>query len=50
MDVGDLWLVLSQDVALVGGIQSPMVSWIGAAGILALCLWQSTIRVKPNIS
>ena len=39
--LGDLWLLLSQDLTFIGGIQSPMMSWIGAAGILALCLWQS---------
>ena len=50
MDVGDLWLVLSQDVTLVGGIQSPMVSWIGAAGILVLCLWQSAILLRGRFT
>lgn len=50
MDVGDLWLLLSQDVTLVGGIQSPMVSWIGAAGILVLCLWQSTILLRGRFT
>jgi hypothetical protein len=54
MDVGellsDLWLVLSQDVTLIGGIQSPMVSWIGAAGILALSLWQSTTLLRGRLT
>lgn len=50
MDVGDLGLVLSQDVTLVGGIQSPMVSWIGAAGILAVCLWQSAILLRGRFT
>ncbi|NGZ97004.1 MAG: hypothetical protein CV089_12955 [Nitrospira sp. WS110] len=54
MDVGellsDLWLVLSQDVTLISGIQSPMVSWIGAAGILALSLWQSTTLLRGRLT
>lgn len=50
MDVGelliDLWFVLARDVTLMGGMQSPMVSWIGAAGILALGLWQSATLLR----
>lgn len=37
-----LWEWLTRDVTVVGGLQSPMLSWIGAAGILVLCLWHST--------
>ena len=44
--LGDLWLVLSQDVTIVGGIQSPMLSWIGAVGIVALCLWHATMLFR----
>lgn len=54
MDVGkplrDLWLVLSQDVTLIGDLQSPLVSWIGAAGILALSLWQSTTLLHGRLT
>lgn len=50
MDLGhrfeDLWLVLSQDVTIVGGIQSPMLSWIGAVGIVALCLWHGSVLFR----
>lgn len=53
MEVGDplghLWLVLSQDVTIVGGVRSPMLSCIGAAGILVLCLWQSTMLLRGRI-
>ncbi len=35
------WELLSRDIALVGGFQSPLVSWLGAGGIVALCLWHS---------
>jgi hypothetical protein len=47
--LGDLWSVLSQDVTIIGGVQSPMLSCIGAAGILALCLWQSTMLLRGRI-
>lgn len=33
------WQFLSQDISLVGGFHSPLLSWLGAGGILALCLW-----------
>lgn len=46
MLLGDLWFLLGQDVTLIGGLQSPMVSVIGGAGILALCLWQSVALLK----
>jgi hypothetical protein len=39
--LGDSWQFLSRDVSLVGGFQSPMLSWLGAGGIVALCLWHS---------
>jgi hypothetical protein len=28
-------------MALLGGFQSPLVSWLGAGGIILLCLWHS---------
>ena len=41
-----LWELLTRDVTIVGGLQSPMLSWIGAAGILTLCLWHSTVLIR----
>lgn len=35
------WDLLGRDMALVGGVQSPLLSWLGAGGILLLCLWHS---------
>ncbi|WHZ27165.1 MAG: hypothetical protein OJF51_001961 [Nitrospira sp.] len=40
------WEWLTRDVTVVGGLQSPMLSWLGAAGILALCLWHSAVLVR----
>ena len=36
-----VWEYLTQDVAVIGGLQSPMLSWIGVIGILSLCCWHS---------
>ncbi|MGC4097484.1 MAG: hypothetical protein QM706_10240 [Nitrospira sp.] len=41
-----LWEWLTRDVTVVGGLQSPMLSWIGAAGILSLCLWHSAVLIR----
>ena len=41
-----IWEWLTRDVTVVGGLQSPMLSWIGAAGILVLCLWHSTVLIR----
>ncbi len=41
-----LWDLLTRDVTVVGGLQSPLLSWIGAAGILTLCLWHSTVLIR----
>ncbi|MDF0676691.1 MAG: hypothetical protein P0120_20500 [Nitrospira sp.] len=41
-----LWELLSRDVRAVGGLQSPMLSWIGAASILTLCLWHSAVLIR----
>jgi hypothetical protein len=43
MPASDLWEFLTQDLAIVGGLQSPMLSWIGMAGILALCCWHGAV-------
>ncbi len=48
--LGDLWSVLGQDVTIIGGVQSPMLSCIGAAGILVLCLWQSTMLIRGRFT
>ncbi len=39
----DLWEFFTQDLAIIGGLQSPMLSWIGMAGILALCGWHGAV-------
>lgn len=44
LDAG--WQMLSRDVALVGGFQSPLLSWLGAGGIVLLCLWHSMILIQ----
>jgi hypothetical protein len=33
-------------MALVGGFQSPLVSWLGAGGIVLLCLWHSVFLIQ----
>lgn len=39
------WDLLSRDMAVVGGFQSPLLSWLGAGGIILLCLWHSIFLV-----
>ncbi|NGZ09740.1 MAG: hypothetical protein CV088_10190 [Nitrospira sp. LK70] len=41
-----LWELLSRDARVVGGLQSPMLSWIGAATILILCLWHGAVLIR----
>ena len=41
-----LWEWLTRDVTVVGGLQSPVLSWIGAVGILTLCLWHSAVLLR----
>ncbi|MBS0151534.1 MAG: hypothetical protein JSR31_11385 [Nitrospira sp.] len=41
-----LWEFLTQDVAIVGVLSSPMLSWIGMAGILAMCCWHGAILLR----
>lgn len=41
-----LWEVLVRDVTVVGGLESPLLSWIGAAGILIFCLWHSAVLIR----
>lgn len=40
------WELIARDVTVVGGLQSPLFSWIGAAGILAFCLWHSAVLIR----
>ncbi|NJN68972.1 MAG: hypothetical protein HC801_00730 [Nitrospira sp.] len=42
----DLWRVISQDVTIIGGIQGPMLSWIGVTGILTIFLWHGTMLLR----
>ncbi|MGE3977645.1 MAG: hypothetical protein AB7F94_08640 [Nitrospira sp.] len=44
--LGALWQLLTRDVAIVGGLQSPLLSWIGAAAIFTLCLWHSAVLIR----
>lgn len=34
-----IWEFLSQDVALFGGLHSPLLSWLGSCGLLVFFLW-----------
>ena len=47
--LGVLWNLLTRDVAVVGGLQSPLLSWIGAAGIFTLCLWHSAVLIRGQV-
>ncbi|MBD0316091.1 MAG: hypothetical protein ICV75_05300 [Nitrospiraceae bacterium] len=47
--VEEAWRFLIQDVPLAGGFQSPMLSWLGAAGILALCLWHGVMLIRGTL-
>jgi len=44
--LGGSWEFLSRDVSLAGGFQSPMLSWLGAGGIVVLCLWHTLFLVR----
>ncbi len=44
-----LWELLTRDVTVVGGLQSPMLSWLGAGGILTLCLWHSAVLIRGRL-
>lgn len=43
--LGASWDLLGRDMALVGGFQSPLLSWLGAGGIILLCLWHSLVFI-----
>jgi hypothetical protein len=44
-----LWEFLSQDVALFGGLHSPLLSWIGSCGLVLFFLWH-VARLTTAIS
>jgi hypothetical protein len=44
--LGSSWDLLGRDMALVGDFQSPLVSWLGAGGIIFLCLWHSIVLIQ----
>jgi hypothetical protein len=44
-----IWEFLSQDVALFGGLHSPLLSWVGSCGLLAFFLWH-VARLTTAIS
>ena len=41
-----LWEFVTQDVAIIGGLSSPVLSWIGMAGILAMCGWHGAVLLR----
>jgi hypothetical protein len=43
---GAMWDLLGRDIALVGGFESPLLSWLGAGGIILLCLWHSVFLIR----
>ncbi|HET9961064.1 MAG TPA: hypothetical protein VFQ34_01895 [Nitrospiraceae bacterium] len=43
------WEFLSHDVALFGGLHSPMLSWLGSCGLLVFFLWH-VIRLTAAVS
>jgi hypothetical protein len=44
--VNGIWAWLTGDVSLLGGVQSPLLSWLGGAGIVVLCLWHAVMLVR----
>lgn len=42
----DLWEFITQDVAIIGGLSSPILSWMGLAGILAICGWHGAVLIR----
>lgn len=44
-----LWEFFSQDVTLLGELHSPMLSWLGSGGLIALFLWHAG-RLSTAIS
>ncbi|MGE0474155.1 MAG: hypothetical protein AB7P17_11030 [Nitrospirales bacterium] len=43
-----LWDFLNRDVAFVGDLYSPMLSWLGACGMLLFVIWQA-IKLKKEV-
>ena len=44
-----LWEFLSRDVAFLGGPSSPMLSWLGAFGILLFFLWH-VLKLRKEVT
>src|SRR5689334_2086332 len=44
--LGASWDLLSRDTAVIGEFQSPLLSWLGAGGIILLCLWHSLSLIQ----
>jgi hypothetical protein len=44
-----IWEFFSRDVAFLGGLHSPMLSWLGSAGLMAFFLWH-VARLTTAIS
>ena len=47
--LGASWNLLGHDIALIGGFQSPLLSWLGAGGIILLCLWHSVFLIHGTL-
>lgn len=44
-----IWDLLGRDMAFVGGFESPLLSWLGAGGIVLLCLWHSVFLIRGTL-
>ena len=47
--ISGLWEFLSRDVAFFGGPNSPMLSWLGAFGILVFFLWH-VLKLRKEVT
>jgi hypothetical protein len=45
-----VWAFLSRDVAMVGGLESPMLSWLGSCGIVLFFMWHALRLRKETAS
>lgn len=44
-----LWDFLNRDVALIGDLSSPVLSWLGACGMVAFVAWQA-MKLKKEVA
>jgi hypothetical protein len=44
----NLWEILSQDVAFLGGPSSPLLSWLGVLGIILFFVWH-VLKLKKEV-